>query len=70
VYVCLCQAVSDRKVRKAIARGASTVEEVGRACGAGTGCGGCHPEIEALLRAATPDHDPAGEDLVSTLSRR
>jgi bacterioferritin-associated ferredoxin len=77
VYVCLCRAVSDRKVGKAIGRGAATVEEVGRACGAGTGCGGCHAEIEALLCQAMTGRDPAtvgapaeAGERVPALSRR
>jgi len=57
VYVCLCRAVTDRKVRKSIRRGARTVEDIGVACGAGTGCGGCRPELEALLRDPRVDDD-------------
>jgi bacterioferritin-associated ferredoxin len=49
MYVCLCRGVSDRKVRKAINRGATTVEEISRTCGAGSGCGGCRPELQAML---------------------
>jgi bacterioferritin-associated ferredoxin len=49
MIVCLCRAVSDRTLRARIAEGASTVEELGAACGAGTGCGGCHDQIEQLL---------------------
>jgi bacterioferritin-associated ferredoxin len=48
-YVCLCNSVSERKVRKAIAHGAETVDEVGRTCGAGTTCFGCHDTIEELI---------------------
>jgi bacterioferritin-associated ferredoxin len=77
VYTCLCRAVSDRKVRKAIGRGAATIEEVGRACGAGTGCGGCHPEIQALICQAMVAREPAtvgagveAEERVPALSRR
>jgi len=70
VYVCLCRAVSDRKVRKAISHGATTVEEVGGACGAGTGCGGCRPEIEALLCAAARGQEPVAGTRVPALSRR
>ena len=47
--VCLCAAVSERKVKRAIDDGAATIIEVGEHCGAGTGCGGCHPTIDALL---------------------
>ncbi len=47
--VCLCNGVAERKVRKAIAKGASTVDEVTAACDAGGGCTGCHPTIERML---------------------
>ena len=47
--VCLCNGVSERKVVKAIAHGASSVEEIGRACRAGTTCHGCHTTLEELL---------------------
>lgn len=50
--VCLCYGVSERKVRRAIEDGAETIIEVGASCRAGTGCGGCHPTIDALLVAA------------------
>lgn len=47
--VCLCNGVSERKVVKAIAHGASSIEEVGRECRAGTTCHGCHDTLEQLL---------------------
>lgn len=53
--VCLCHGVSDRKVRRAIDDGAATIVEVGERCGAGAGCGGCHPTIDALLARALDD---------------
>ena len=59
MYVCLCHAVTDRKIRKAITRGATSVDDITRACRAGSGCGGCRPELEALLRAATGEHADA-----------
>jgi bacterioferritin-associated ferredoxin len=52
VYVCICHAVPDTEIRSCIARGARTVEEVGDACGAGTGCGSCHDHIDVFLAAA------------------
>jgi bacterioferritin-associated ferredoxin len=59
--VCSCLAVSERKVVKAIAHGASSVDEIGERCGAGTCCGGCHPSLEALLRTHVQTRpDPAG----------
>lgn len=49
--VCHCLGVSERKVRRAVDRGASTIADVGASCGAGTSCGGCHPNLEQLLRS-------------------
>ncbi|MFC4947781.1 (2Fe-2S)-binding protein [Pseudonocardia sp. GCM10023141] len=52
MYVCICMAVTDSVISSCIARGASTVEEVGDACEAGTGCGSCHDHIDVFLAAA------------------
>jgi len=51
MFVCICAAVPDTEIRSCVADGASTVEEVGDACGAGTGCGSCHDRLEAFLPA-------------------
>jgi len=52
MYVCICAAVTDDEVRASIRDGARTVDDVGDACGAGTGCGTCHDRIGLLLLAA------------------
>jgi bacterioferritin-associated ferredoxin len=52
VYVCICYAVPDSEIRSCIARGARSIPEVGDACGAGTGCGSCHENIDVFLAAA------------------
>lgn len=49
MYVCSCRGVTDAQVRCAFFAGARTVDEVGRACGGGTGCGGCHRLLARLL---------------------
>jgi len=49
VILCLCHAVSDAEIRDVITDGASTVDAVGRACGAGTDCGSCRDEIADLI---------------------
>lgn len=63
MVVCLCKGVSCSVVRRAIADGATTVEDVGRACGAGTDCGGCEGMIEDLLEEAGPSVAPCGRRL-------
>lgn len=63
MIVCSCLGVFERTVNRAIDGGAMTVEAVGRACGAGTDCGGCHELIEELIasrmlvRAGAPAND-------------
>ncbi len=49
MIVCHCFYVSDREIRQCSSAGACDLADVGRACGAGTGCGGCRPEIENIL---------------------
>lgn len=48
--LCHCMRVTEREVKLAIRAGASTVDEVGERCEAGTGCGSCRGGIEVLLR--------------------
>jgi len=50
--VCLCKAISKASIKKTIASGASTLEKVQKASGAGSGaCSGkrCTPKILSLL---------------------
>jgi bacterioferritin-associated ferredoxin len=47
--VCLCHGVSERKVERAIAHGAGTVDDVGAACRAGTNCGVCRETIRDMI---------------------
>lgn len=47
--VCACFDVSEDKIREAIRNGADTVEAVGEATQAGTGCGGCISRIEEII---------------------
>jgi bacterioferritin-associated ferredoxin len=49
VLVCHCKVVYDHRIREEISRGAWDEFAVARACGAGTGCGGCVPAISRLL---------------------
>ena len=49
MYICHCRAVTDRRLRAALEEGARDPDDLGRRCGAGTGCGGCLPALQALL---------------------
>jgi bacterioferritin-associated ferredoxin len=50
VIVCVCANVSERKLRATIAGGATTLKEIERRCGAGAGCGACHPLIRQCVK--------------------
>jgi bacterioferritin-associated ferredoxin len=50
MVVCLCQGVSEKRVRAAICAGAHSRKAVTKACGAGAGCGGCHAAIRDMIR--------------------
>ena len=50
MLVCHCHRICDRTIRESIREGARSIDEVGDACRAGTGCGGCRPAIAGLLR--------------------
>jgi bacterioferritin-associated ferredoxin len=52
MFVCLCHVTTDSEIRRAIERGARTVDDIGDVCGAGTGCGACRSQIHDLLEAA------------------
>lgn len=55
MIVCHCFCVSDREIRSCAREGHAGIAEVGRACGAGTGCGGCRPEIATILETERVD---------------
>jgi len=51
MIVCHCFCVSDREIRSCAREGATDLADIGRSCGAGTGCGGCRPEIANIVDA-------------------
>ena len=60
MYVCHCKAVTDRTIDRVIREGACTTRDVGRACGAGTECGSCLPELRRRLSAARQEQTTIG----------
>ena len=49
MILCLCRGVSEREVAAVVERGAITLADVRRQCGAGTDCGSCVADIKAVL---------------------
>lgn len=72
MLICLCFPASDREIDAVIDDGARTVQEIGRRCGAGTGCGACVDELRAKLadKGANACPRDCADDLVSVRSTR
>jgi bacterioferritin-associated ferredoxin len=62
VYVCLCYAVTETRIRDAITAGARDVADLGRRTGAGADCGQCRERLSHLIAdlvaRATESTDP------------
>lgn len=50
MYICICKAVSDRRIRRSVTEGATTLRELRERTGLGTNCGKCVPQAYTLLR--------------------
>ncbi len=48
--VCACRGIDEKTIRQVIHAGARSLEAVLAACGAGSECGSCRPEIQQMLR--------------------
>ena len=59
--VCNCHKVSDRVLRDAVASGAASVEALGEATKAGTGCGSCKGELGQIIATLKKKPAPALE---------
>lgn len=55
--VCSCMDVTNGQIKDAVFAGASTLEEVKDATGAGTVCGVCEGEIEHLIEVFVKERD-------------
>ncbi len=49
MFACVCHAVPDEDVARAVACGADTVDEVSSRTGAGSSCMMCHDHIEDVI---------------------
>jgi bacterioferritin-associated ferredoxin len=49
MYICLCNALTDRHVRAAAQAGANRPSEIYRACGCAAHCGTCAATVRRIL---------------------
>jgi bacterioferritin-associated ferredoxin len=59
MYVCHCRAITDHEIRDAIEQGATSLETLAAATGAGVRCGGCWPALYDLLDETAGADRPA-----------
>lgn len=52
MYICSCNALTNRDIDSAIATGATRSADIYAACGVRAQCGGCVPTVLCLLRQA------------------
>ena len=66
MFVCICHGVPQHEVEASIAGGATTREDVTRACRAGGDCGACHGMIEDMIEDAREacGHSHSGPQLI------
>ena len=55
--VCNCLGVTNRIIKEAVDAGASTLEEVQSATGAGTVCGACIDDVQHLVEFFVAERD-------------
>lgn len=51
MIICVCEGVSDRRVREAVESGVSNLEGLRRHCRAGGDCGRCRADLRRMLRS-------------------
>ena len=54
MYVCLCNAITDKQIRRAAAGGARTVTDLTDQLGVAACCGACHDTAAEILAAHRP----------------
>jgi bacterioferritin-associated ferredoxin len=55
MYVCLCNALTERQVRHAASTGTDSPEAVYRSLGTAPKCGKCIPTVACILREQTSE---------------
>ena len=52
MYVCICNAVTDKQIRKAVEAGVEDLWDLRRELGVASGCGSCKEMASAILSEA------------------
>lgn len=55
MYICVCNAITERDVRECARQGCCSLAELSVELGVGTGCGRCRPVAKEILDEVRPD---------------
>jgi len=50
MYVCVCNAITDKQIRRSIASGATSLSALQVELGVGIKCGSCQEQAESMLK--------------------
>jgi len=59
MHICICNALSDRRIRQEIAAGARSAGEIYGRCGVVPQCGKCVPHVREMVRGGQAEAAPA-----------
>ena len=59
MYVCICQAVTDREIHHAVRNGVLSFEQLRMELGVATCCGCCHDHARQVFHEALAEQFPA-----------
>lgn len=66
MIVCVCNNVSDHKIRQAVGCGTTSMKELRNELEVGTCCGKCHSCAKRVLRECLADARPAHQAILFT----
>ena len=55
MYICICNAITERDVRECARRGCCSVDQLSAELGVGTGCGRCRQTAKEILDEVRPE---------------
>ena len=65
MIVCICKAVSDKRIRRAASEGIVSLRDLSRELGVGTCCGKCVPQAREILSQAVENQAMTFGEMIS-----
>ncbi|HET7921435.1 MAG TPA: (2Fe-2S)-binding protein [Gammaproteobacteria bacterium] len=65
MYICVCNAVTERQIRQAVDNGVATLSELRATLGVGNNCRSCEDLAEEIIRQRLSENAANDENLAS-----